>query len=229
MTLHTDRELGHQLEALRGRLLRMAGMVENMIGDAVRALLERDVALAKETIERDHAVNRLEVEADEQCLLILARWQPVASDLRFLTIAFKMVTDLERIGDLAVNICERAVDLAGRPLVWPNEEMEEMARLSRRMVHQGVDAFLKSDAALAQAVIEQDDAVDVLYGQAFEHVLQVMQQHPEDLAGGIHALSVLKWLERIADHATNLSELVIFMVKGKDIRHMGRTAEPALQ
>lgn len=217
MTLHTDRELGHQLEALRGRLLRMAGMVENMIGDAVRALLERDVDLAKETIERDHAVNRLEVEADEQCLLILARWQPVASDLRFLTIAFKMVTDLERIGDLAVNICERAVDLAGRPLVWPNDEMEEMARLSRRMVHQGVDAFLKSDAVLAQGVIEQDDAVDELYGQAFEHVLQVMQRHPEDLAGGIHALSVLKWLERIADHATNLSELVIFMVKGKDL------------
>ncbi len=228
MTQHTDRELGHQLEALRGRLLRMAGMVENMIGDAVRALLERNVELAKETIERDHAVNRLEVEADEQCLLILARWQPVASDLRFLTIAFKMVTDLERIGDLAVNISERAVDLAGRPLIWPNDEMEEMARLSRRMVHQGVDAFLKADADLAQSVILADDAVDELYVTAFEHVIQVMQQHPEDLPGGIHALSVLKWLERIADHATNLAELVVFMVKGKDIRHMGKTPYQSL-
>lgn len=225
MTAHTDRELGYQLEALRGRLLRMAGLVENMIGDAVRSLLERNVELAKDTIERDHVVNRLEVEADEQCLLILARWQPVASDLRFLTIAFKMVTDLERIGDLAVNICERAIDLAAKPDIWPQEELGQMAKLSKLMVHQGVDAFLKSDADLAEGVIKQDDEVDALYGVAFEHVLATMNQHTEDLQGGIHALSVIKWLERIADHATNLSELVIFMVKGKDIRHMGKLPE----
>ena len=221
MTLHTDRELNHQLEVLRGRLLRMAGLVETMIEDSVRSLMEVDVDLARQTIARDHQVNRIEVETDEQCLLIIARWQPVASDLRFVTIALKMVTDLERIGDLAVNICERAIDLASRPAIWPWDELREMTRITRDMVQGSVDAFVKGDAVAAQAVIDQDDEVDDLYVQAFQHVLSTMQEHHEDLPGGIHALSVIKWLERIADHATNLSELVVFMVKGKDIRHMG--------
>jgi len=222
MTLHTDRELNHQLEVLRSRLLRMAGLVETMIDDSVRSLMEIDVDLARQTIARDHQVNRIEVETDEQCLLIIARWQPVASDLRFVTLALKMVTDLERIGDLAVNICERTIDLAGRPAIWPWDELKEMTRITRGMVQGSVDAFVQGDAALAQSIIDQDDEVDDLYVLAFQHVLAIMQEHHEDLPGGIHALSVLKWLERIADHATNLSELVVFMVKGKDIRHMGR-------
>jgi len=222
MTLHTDRELNHQLEVLRGRLLRMAGLVETMIEDSIRSLMEVDVDLARQTIARDHQVNRIEVETDEQCLLIIARWQPVASDLRFVTIALKMVTDLERIGDLAVNICERAIDLANRPAIWPWDDLREMTRITRDMVQGSVDAFVKGDAVLAQAIIDQDDEVDDLYVQAFQHVLSTMHEHHEDLAGGIHAMSVIKWLERIADHATNLAELVVFMVKGKDIRHMGR-------
>lgn len=224
MSQHTDRELAHQLDALRARLLHMAGLVENMIGDAVRALLEQDINLARATIERDHQVNRDEVEADELCLLILARWQPVASDLRFLTIALKMVTDLERIGDLAVNICERALDLSTRPQIWPFENLGEMTRISRSMVHQSVDSFLQADAELAQNVIDRDDEVDDLYAVAFDEVLDVMRRHPEEMMAGVHALSVVKWLERIADHATNLAELVVFMVKGKDIRHMSQAA-----
>ena len=227
MTLHTDRELNHQLEVLRSRLLRMAGLVETMIDDSVRSLMEINVDLARQTIARDHQVNRIEVETDEQCLLIIARWQPVASDLRFVTLALKMVTDLERIGDLAVNICERAIDLAARPAIWPWDELREMTRITRGMVQSSVDAFVKGDAVMAQDVINQDDAVDDLYVQAFQHVLSTMQEHHEDLAGGIHALSVIKWLERIADHATNLAELVVFMIKGKDIRHMGRDTQIA--
>lgn len=220
MTAHIDRELEHHLEALRARLLHMAGLVENMIGDAVRALRERDVELAEATIKRDHEVNRDEVEADELCLLVLARWQPVAKDLRFLTIALKMVTDLERIGDLAVNICERAIDLAGHPPKWSFENLDEMTRITRSMVHESVECFLQSDVKLAQEVILRDDEVDDLYALAFEDMLQVMRTHPEDLMAGVHALSIVKWLERIADHATNLAELVIFMVRGKDIRHL---------
>ncbi len=224
MREHTNRELGQHLEALRKRLLRMAGLVEKMIEDAVRALMTKDAELARVTIVCDHQVNRLEVETDEQCLLVLAKWQPVASDLRFITIAFKMVTDLERIGDLAVNIAERAIDLVDKPMGAPLEEIERMGTLARAMVKEGVDAFLKSDPDLAQAVIERDDAVDELYHLAFRSVLEKMRETPEELEGGIHALSVLKWLERIADHATNLSELVVFMVKGKDIRHMSSLA-----
>ncbi len=222
MTEHTDKELRHQLENLRSKLLRMAGLVEAMIGDAVRALLDRNVELAQATIKRDHAVNRLEVEADEQCLLILARWQPVASDLRFLTIALKMVTDLERIGDLAVNICERAIDLAGLEDHYSWNSLDSMTSITRKMVHESVNAFLNADAQLAQSVIDRDDEVDDLYVQAFGEVMKLMQTHPSDLTSGVHALSVVKWIERIADHATNLAELVVFMVKGKDIRHLSQ-------
>lgn len=220
MAPHIDRELGHQLDALRARLLHMAGLVENMIGDAVRALEEGDVELAKATILRDHEVNRDEVDTDELCLLIMARWQPVAGDLRFLTIALKMVTDLERIGDLAVNICERAIDLAGHTHRFDLRNLDEMTRITRSMVHESVDAFVQADVELAQRIIDRDDEVDALYVLSFQDMLQVMRAHPEELMAGVHTLSVVKWLERIADHATNLAELVIFMVKGKDIRHM---------
>jgi phosphate transport system protein len=162
----------------------------------------------------------MEVETDEHCLRILARWQPVASDLRFLTIALKMVTDLERIGDLAVNICERTLEFSFARTHLPGATLEEMTKITREMVHNSVDAFVKGSDTLAQQVIDTDDKVDDLYEQGFAEVLEVMQQYPGDLQPGIHALSVIKWVERIADHSTNLAELVVFMVRGKDIRHM---------
>lgn len=222
MTTHTDRGLAQQLELLRARLLKMAGLVESMIADSVRALVQRDVELAQLTMLRDREVNRLELEVDEQCMLILARWQPVASDLRFLTIALKMVTDLERIGDLTVNICERAVDMAIRPEIWPWETLEEMTNATHGMVSQSVDAFVHSDEVLAKEVIRRDDVVDELYAKVFSEIMQIMNQNRSDLTGGIHALSVVKWMERIADHATTLAEFVVFMVDGKDIRHLPR-------
>jgi phosphate transport system protein len=220
MSEHIDQELGHQLESLRERLLRMAGVVEKMIDDSVTSLIEENVQLAQQTIQRDQTVNRLEVEADELCLRILARWQPVASDLRFLTIALKMVTDLERIGDLAVNICERTLEFSFRHSHLRASTLEEMTKITREMVHHSVDAFLNSSDVIAQQVIDTDDKVDALYERGFAEVMGVMQRYPEDLKPGIHALSVIKWVERIADHATNLAELVVFMVRGKDIRHM---------
>ncbi|HEX4354796.1 MAG TPA: phosphate signaling complex protein PhoU [Polyangiales bacterium] len=222
---HTDREYEGQLDELRERLLRMAGVVEQMIVDAVRASLEQDRALAEATIARDPTVNRLEVESDELCLLILARRQPMASDLRFVTLSLKMVTDLERIGDLAVNICERAIELAGHPQPWPWDTIEDMARVVRAMIRDSIQAFVDRDVDKAQRVIARDEEVDQLYWQVFRVALEIMRRQPGTMHDGIHVQSVAKFLERMGDHGTNLAEQVVFMVKGKDIRHMGKVSK----
>lgn len=220
---HTDREYEGELEELRERLLRMAGMVEQMIVDSVRAALYQDRELAQATIERDMTVNRLEVETDELCLLILVKRQPMASDLRFVTLALKMVTDLERIGDLAVNICERAIDLAGHPQPWPWDSVENMGRVVRAMIRDAIQAFVDRDVEMAQLVCGRDAEVDKVYWQVFRTVLDLMRRQPNSVHDGIHVQSIAKFLERIGDHSTNLAEQVVFMIKGKDIRHTGRT------
>jgi phosphate transport system protein len=221
---HTDREYENQLEELRERLLRMAGVVEQMIVDSVRSALDQNRALAEATIERDVTVNRLEVESDELCLLILAKRQPLASDLRFVTLSLKMVTDLERIGDLAVNVCERAIDLVGHPQPWPWDNIEGMARLVRAMIRDAIQAFVDRDVAKAEVVLEKDPEVDKLYWRIFRDALEIMRRQTNSMHDGIHVQSIAKFLERMGDHATNLAEQVVFMIKGKDIRHMTRPA-----
>jgi phosphate transport system protein len=223
---HTDREFDNQLRQLRDRLLLMAGHTEAMIANAIRALVERDVNLARRTIETDHKVNQAEIDIDELCLVILAKRQPMGSDLRFLTLALKMVTDLERIGDLAVNICERAIDLAAEPPMGSYDELIRTADLVQSMVRDAIDAFVHADDIKAQDVINRDDEVDELYHQLFRSILQTMMRDPSAIQRGIHVQSVAKWLERIADHSTNLAELVVFMVNGKDIRHVGHLSAP---
>lgn len=218
--IHTDREYESELEKLRKRLLEMAGRVEEMIADSVRALVDRDIELARRTIDADRLVNRAEVETDELCMVILAKRQPVASDLRFITLALKMVTDLERIGDLAVNICERAIDLAQDAPLKPWVDVPRMASLAQSMVRDAIDAFVAGDAERAQTVIERDKALDQLYIRTFRDLLAAMLNDASKVERGIHAQSIAKWLERMGDHATNLAEQVVFMVKGKDIRHL---------
>lgn len=218
--IHTDREYENELKKLRERLLKMAGRVEEMISDSVKALVERDVELAQRTIDADHLVNRAEVETDELCLMILAKRQPVASDLRFVTLSLKMVTDLERIGDLAVNICERAIDLGQEPPLKPWVDVPHMANIAQGMVRDAIDAFVAGDADRAQSVIERDKSLDELYIRVFRELLSAMLHDTSKVERGIHAQSVAKWLERMGDHATNLAEQVVFMVKGKDIRHL---------
>ncbi len=218
---HTDREYDHQLRQVRDKLLLMAGHVESMIAASVKALVERDVVLAQRTIDNDHKVNQTEIETDELCLLILAKRQPMASDLRFITLALKMVTDLERIGDLAVNICERAIQLSGEPPLRNYDDIQRTADLVQSMVRDAIDAFVQADDQKAQAVIERDAEVDELYHQIFRDILALMLKDSATIERGIHMQSVAKWLERIADHSTNLAELVVFMVKGQDIRHVG--------
>src|SRR3954453_13212336 len=217
---HTDRGYENELTRLRERLLRMAGRVEQMIADSVRALVEQDVQLAQRTIESDRFVDRAEVETDELCLVILARRQPVASDLRFITLALKMVTDLERIGDLAVNICERPIDLGQAPPLKPWVDVPRMAGIVQGMVRDAIDAFVAGDADRAQSVVDRDESLDELYTRVVRELLSTMLNDGSKVERGIHAQSVAKWLERMGDHATNLAEQVVFMVKGKDIRHV---------
>lgn len=219
---HTDREYEAELRDLKDKLLRMAGLVEQMIAAATTALVEGDLERARDTIAADGAVNALEIETDELCLIVLARRQPMASDLRMITLAMKMVTDLERIGDLAVNICERTIDLQGEPRLEGFDTLERMANVAQTMVRDAIDAFIRRDADLAQQVIDRDDEVDELYHVYFRDVLAVMVVGAANVERGIHIQSVAKWLERIGDHATNLAELVIFMVKGQDVRHLGK-------
>jgi phosphate transport system protein len=222
-SVHFDREYEGQLEEVRDGLLRMAGVVEQMIVDSVRSALTQDRVLARETIERDAIVNRLEVESDEHCLVILARRQPMAGDLRFVTLALKMVTDLERIGDLAVNIAERAIDLADHPhQPWPWDKIETLARVVRTMIRDAIQAFVDKDPVKAHEVIDRDEQADELYWSIFRSALEVMRKLPDTVHDGVHFQSIAKFLERMGDHSTNLAEQVIFMIKGKDIRHSAR-------
>lgn len=220
---HIDRDFERELGDLRERLLRMAGQVESMIADAVRAYMTRDVELAKRTIDADPQVNRAEVEADALCLQILARRQPVASDLRFVTLALKMVTDLERIADLAVSVANRAIALAeiDQPLP-PHPDMERIADTARGMVRDAIDAFVARDGEKARSVLMRDDEVDDLYHGLFRDLLADMRAGRASVDAGILVQASAKFLERIADHATNLAEEVIFLVDGTDVRHKGK-------
>jgi phosphate transport system protein len=219
---HTDREYEAELRRLRERILLLGAKVEQAIADAVRSLVERDSELARRTIAGDSEIDRLEVETDGLCLQILARRQPVASDLRFLTIALKLVTDLERIGDLAVNVSERAIELNEEPPLKPYVDLPQMAEAAQGMVRAALDAFVAGDAERARAVIARDPTVDAWYAQIFRELLTYMMEDPRTIFRATRIQSVAKYLERVGDHATNLAEMVVFMVGGKDIRHGGR-------
>ncbi len=208
-----------ELNTVRDSLLRMAGRVEQMIAESGRALVDRDVELAKRVIALDQEVNRYEVDIDELCLQVLAKGQLAAANLRFVTLAMKMVTDLERIADLAVNISERAIDLASAQGIVVHPDLPSMSVRVQEMVHLAIDAFVDRDVSKAREVIARDDEVDDLYHVVFEDQLGRMHKDPARLNEWIHVQSVAKWLERMGDHSTNLAELVIFMVEGRDVRH----------
>lgn len=216
---HISKAFEEELKTLRRRLLLMAARVQEMIKSSVQAFVERDPERAERTIELDHEVNRDEIDIDAFCLQTLARRQPVASDLRFLTLALKMVTDLERIGDLAVNICERCTQLSKSDPYFSLDRIGEMGETVSAMVQGAIEAFVDLDAGKAREVIAQDDEVDDLYHQLFRQVLQEMTTRSPIVERGIQVQSAAKYLERIGDHATNLAEEVVFLVEGRDIRH----------
>ena len=219
MALHTDRRYEEELARLRQHILEMGGLVERQIGDATKSLATSNRQLAEETIERDHQVNHYDVEVDEECLRLLALHQPAAKDLRLITTALKITTDLERIGDMAVNICERAIELSGNsnPLTV---DLPRMADMVKKMLRESLDAFVHEDPELALTVCKEDDEIDLMHREMFENVVARMSADPSQVVIGTAQLFVSKYLERIADHATNIAEMVIFMVKGKSIRHL---------
>lgn len=210
----------NELEALKERVLKLGSMVETAIRDSVRSLVERDSELAKEVIKKDHQINALEVEIDEECIRLIALRQPKAGDLRFITTTMKIITDLERMGDLAEDICERAIELNEEPQLKPYIDIPRMAEIAQGMVRDSLDAFVKRCTKLPYEVIKRDDEVDNLTVQVFNELLFYMIQDPKTTSKAVKLTYIAKYLERIADHATNIAEMVIYMVEGKIIRHM---------
>ena len=215
MHRHVDEELRH----LKDELLRMASLAEAAIGLAVKALVSRDAALARQVIASDQAVNMAEVEIDELCMKLLALYQPEATDLRFITMAFKINSDLERMGDLAVNIAERTVELLQEPLLKPLLDLPRMAELAQAMVKDSLDAFVRRDPELAREVCRRDDQVDKLNDQIFRELLTYMLQDPKSITRAVALILIGRHLERVADHATNIAEDVIYLVQGRTIKH----------
>lgn len=217
---HTDKRYEEELKKLREDILYMGGLVENQIQKAVKSLVDRDSELAQTIIERDHEVNRLDVDIDDLCIRLLALHQPAGRDLRFITTGLKITTDLERIGDMAVNICERALELNQEPQLKPYIDIPRMAKISQGMIRESLDAFVREDTGLALKVCKDDQAVDDLNSQVFRETISFMVADPQTINRAMKISFVSKYLERIADHATNIAEMVIFMVKGKSIRHL---------
>jgi len=208
-----------ELDMLKERVLTLGTMVETAIRDSVRSLVERDSNLAREVIKKDHLVNALEVKIDEECVRLIALRQPMAGDLRFITTTMKITTDLERMGDLAVNIAERALELNEEPQLKPFKNIPKMAKITEEMVRDTLDAFVRGCSNLPYDVINRDDEVDDLTVTNFNELLALMLKDPRIIPLAVKRTYVAKYLERIADHTTNIAEMTIYMCKGKIIRH----------
>jgi phosphate transport system protein len=214
-----QRHFHEELDALKQTLLAMGGLVEDQIRRVMRALIERDDRLAQEVIDRDRHVNAYDVEVDETCVNLLALHQPAAGDLRFITTTMKIVTDLERIGDQAVNIAQRVIELNPVPQLKPYIDLPRMAERAQGMVKDSLDAFVSRDTELARRVCGADAEVDALKEQIFRELLTFMMQDARAIPRAIRLILISRFLERVADHATNIAEMVIYLVEGKMVRH----------
>jgi phosphate transport system protein len=217
MDRHIDHHFDEALEALKRQIVLMGGNVERMIADCVKALAEGDVRLAGQVVDRDSAVNALEVAIDEQCIELLVRYQPAASDLRFITRGLKIVTDLERVGDLAVNFAKRVTEMAkegGAPI-----DLTAMADVVQQMLKDSIDAFVDGDEAKARNVLREDDIVDELTEKYVNDLIERSIREPQNIRRIFPATSIVRYLERVADHSTNVAELAIFTAIGRDVRH----------
>jgi len=210
---HFDRDIEH----LKELLLRMGAMVEDAISDSIRALVERDSALAERVIASDDAIDEMELEIDQHTIELIAKMQPAAVDLRFVATAMKINPELERIADLAVDVCERVVELNREPLLKPI--IARLPTLAQDMVRQALDAFVRRDASLARQVIARDDEVDALTEQSFRELLTYMLEDSRNISRAIRLTFAGKYFERMADAATNICEMVVYLVEGKVIKH----------
>ena len=212
---HFDREIEH----LKELLLRMGARVEESIVESIRALLERDSAAAQRVIDADNDVDRMELEIDQHTIELIAMMQPAAVDLRFVAAAMKITPELERVADLAVDVCERAIELNREPPLKPLVDIPRLAHIAQDMVRQSLDAFVRRDAALAREVIARDDEVDQLTEQSFRELLTYMLEDSRNISRAIRLTFVGKYFERIADGATNICEMVVYLAEGKVIKH----------
>lgn len=216
-----DEELQH----LKEKLLKMGSLVEDAIKNSVLSLVERDNDLARRVIDNDRLVNTLDVEIDEESIRLIALRQPMAGDLRFITTAMKITTDLERMGDLGVNIAERALELNQEPILKPYIDIPKMREIAQGMTRDALDAFVRKDKKLAMDVIMRDDEVDDLKHAVLQELAFFMVQDPTTVTRAMKISFVAQYLERIADHATNIAEMVIYLIEGKIIRHMALPPE----
>jgi phosphate transport system protein len=213
------RHFHEELARLKSRLLEMSGLAEELVERAVEALRERDVEKALAVIERDNDLDAMEVQMDDACVHLLALQQPMARDLRLITMAMKISSDLERVGDHAVNIAEAVAHLAGQPVFAEFPEIEEMARLAREMLSDALDDFVRADAQAAREVLRRDDRVDGLHDSLFRILLTHMMEDPRRIGPSMSLFLVSRNLERIADLATNIAEDVVYLVEGRNIKH----------
>jgi phosphate transport system protein len=219
MSFESGRHFHEELNAVKARLLTMSGEAEAALGLAVEALLERDGEKARQVIRNDRIIDNMEMEIEEQCINLLALHQPMARDLRMLTSALKISNDLERVGDHAVNIAQSAERLAVARAITPEPEIVEMARLSREMLSDALEAFIRGDAQAGRDVCRRDDKVDALHKSVFRILLTHMMEDPHTIGTGMELFLVSRNLERVADLATNVGEDVVFLVEGKSIKH----------
>jgi len=218
---HFDRDI----DEIKDMLLRMGAMVEDSIAQSIRALIERDTALAERVIAGDDAIDRMEVSIDQKTIELIAKMQPAATDLRFVATIMKITPELERIADLAQDVCERAIELNREPQLKPLVDIPTLAEAAQTMVGQALDAFVRGDASLARQVIHKDDHVDQLTEQSFRELLTYMLEDARNISRAIRMTFIGKYFERMADGATNICEMVVYMVEGEVIKHQHSHAE----
>lgn len=209
------------LQKLNDTLLKMGGMVEKAIFNSIEALKKGDPKLAAKVVEEDSIIDKIELEIDDLCLELLATQQPMAVDLRFITTGLRIGTDLERIGDLAVDIAQRVLELSNQPLLKPLEDIPKMAELAEKMVHKALDAFVKRDAQLARDLFQDERKADSYRNLVHDELVGIMTRDPSVTPRALPLILISRHLERIADHATNIAEDVVYMVEGKVIKHSG--------
>lgn len=221
MPEHTLKQFDTELEEIRSRVLQMGGLVEEQITQALEALISGNVTLARQVMENDHRVNALEVAIDEDCSTVIARRQPAAKDLRMVMTVVKTITDLERIGDEAAKIARmtRAIYESDRPTVPRTSEIQHVADIALGMLRTSLDAFARLDLTVAAKVVRQDEQVDKAFASILRQLITFMMEDPRTISHAIEILFIAKAIERIGDHAKNMSEYVVYLVKGKDVRH----------
>lgn len=213
------RHFQQELEELKDKLLTMSGLVESAVSRSIAAVVQKNRKLAEEVLQNESRVNQMEIEIDNQAINLLALQQPMAGDLRLITAALKINTDLERMGDLSVHIAQCGLSLLTEPVIKPMVDIRHMSALVESMVRKSMDAFVANDADMARSVLASDDAVDSLRTASYHELVSFMEKEPRNIPQALDLIGITRSLERIADHSTNIAEDVLFLVKGIDVRH----------